>query len=478
MRIFLLDRALLYNIYGLPLYEDSIFIKGAGPEYGALLAGGYYPANPKDTTIANAFPYQNDITSGTYFWWQTSIPSPMDLANAAQVGNPDADPVFVTFEIYKKQLVECGYPKKKGVLSDKEIARNGVCGLEKLHKTIITIDKLNPGKNPKNTFDGLSMKAVQIKQSISDKLKDLGNSLIQGEGNLFAKLFFAFDNYFAITQIFTPALMELLPDKSCINKFCETYRKAKSSKNISGIFQSMQTSTEAAMSVLGDYTKEFMEGTALAIKGIAWDLPVSAADRITKEIKLGLQFLDYALELDTDLVYRLCPRRLNDWASDAKKALGIPEELGILEELSKKFSENVVGNLFKALSSCSTEKVFANAINNAKDIGLAKKQEIINAFNNGDFNTLSSLVSGTSIQNGIMNSVSGLVDLTNLLNLSGFSPDRLNSMANAMIKELIMRNINSLTSGILDKFSNIQFVKNQMERTIFKYTRMLNEFNI
>ena len=84
--------------------------------------------------------------------------------------------------------------------------------------------------------------------------------------------------------------------------------------------------------------------------------------------------------LKTDLVYRLCPRRLNDWLSDAKTALGIPKDLSIAMELSKVLSENVIGNLFKALSSCSTDKLFQKTVDNAKDIGLAKKREITNAF--------------------------------------------------------------------------------------------------
>lgn len=88
------------------------------------------------------------------------------------------------------------------------------------------------------------------------------------------------------------------------------------------------------------------------------------------------------------------------------------------------------------------------------------------------------LVKGTSIQKDLMNSAGNLIDLSNLINLSSFSPEKMNSLANNMIKDLISENLKTLISGSLSKISNIQSAKTEMENKIYKYNKMLKEFNV
>lgn len=110
---------------GLPGPESiSVFISGVGLEYGALLAGGYVAITPYNIYLLKKYPYQNTDPNGQFFWLQTGALKDGYEALKGKV------PIEVTFKIYKKFPLNCGYPKKCGHLTNEQFAVNGMCGLK------------------------------------------------------------------------------------------------------------------------------------------------------------------------------------------------------------------------------------------------------------------------------------------------------------------------------------------------------------
>lgn len=81
----------------------------------------------RDTKLIAKFPYQNDQEDGAFFWLQKNLVNPADLANLAKQFQPDYKPIVVEFDVYQKNKLICGFPKKTGELTCEELAINGKC---------------------------------------------------------------------------------------------------------------------------------------------------------------------------------------------------------------------------------------------------------------------------------------------------------------------------------------------------------------
>lgn len=135
---------------GIPMLpNNSILIPGVGPQYGAMMAGFYTASTPQDILKLHKYPYQNNIPGGRYFWVQTfgssvgSLISKLDYEEfITQQGKKAAKgiPIIVTFNIYVRQSIQCGYPRKCGVMTEQEMKRNGKCGLEEIWETALDLD--------------------------------------------------------------------------------------------------------------------------------------------------------------------------------------------------------------------------------------------------------------------------------------------------------------------------------------------------
>ena len=63
----------------------------------------------------------------------------------------------------------------------------------------------------------------------------------------------------------------------------------------------------------------------------------SAFDKITDSV------VDSLTELkDTFNVYQLCPRRFNDWLTEATDKLGMPQEIGLFTQLQNAFNDGIM----------------------------------------------------------------------------------------------------------------------------------------
>lgn len=125
---------------GLPGPEPiSITIPGVGLEYGALFAGGYVAVTPYNIYQMKRYPYQNTDPLGQFYWLQIGVATDIYKTVMGKL------PIEVTFKIYKKIPLPCGYPKKCGRLTEKEYAIRGKCGLrqffENTHDIFTKLDE-------------------------------------------------------------------------------------------------------------------------------------------------------------------------------------------------------------------------------------------------------------------------------------------------------------------------------------------------
>lgn len=114
----------------------SVLIPGVGLEYGAVLAGFYAATKPQNIILLSKYPYQNNLSNGKFFWMQMGAAA--DIAAVAMGGTN----IQVSFKIYVKTPLPCGYPKKCGIMTAEERECNGVCGLKNFFKDTHDIDTL------------------------------------------------------------------------------------------------------------------------------------------------------------------------------------------------------------------------------------------------------------------------------------------------------------------------------------------------
>lgn len=112
-----------------PIPEENILIPGIGPDYGSLLGGYFRPATLKDAELYTRFPYMNTNLDGKYFWLQSApLPlSKLSSSNIAKIPQGTHEPIIISFDIYQKFKLECGFPKKCGKMTYEEFSRNGKC---------------------------------------------------------------------------------------------------------------------------------------------------------------------------------------------------------------------------------------------------------------------------------------------------------------------------------------------------------------
>ena len=159
--------------------EVSVFISGVGLDYGTLLAGNYVATTPLNIYLLKKFPYQNPETSGIFFWMQTGAVG--DIAQTV-VGKY---PIEVTFKIYKKFPLVCGFPKKCGLMSNEEFEIRGRCGLRQFFDNThdISTDFKEDSFDPTKFFSMIEFDEDALSKENSIK-KTLGPIVQKTTGNM------------------------------------------------------------------------------------------------------------------------------------------------------------------------------------------------------------------------------------------------------------------------------------------------------
>ena len=98
---------------------------------------------------------------GSYYWLQNSFINPLKIKDLTKQFNPDYEPLIVTFEVYQKYKLKCGFPKCHGEMTKEDFAVNGKCGLQEFMNTPIKINR-----------DGVSPKEYEKYKASTQAIKD------------------------------------------------------------------------------------------------------------------------------------------------------------------------------------------------------------------------------------------------------------------------------------------------------------------
>lgn len=423
---------------GLPLSNNSTLIPGVGPSYGAVLGGYYKPASSEDRENAKKFPYQNDQKDGKYWWLQTSKPSINDFTN---LGTADAEPILVTFEVYVKYKIDCGFPKKCGKLNTEELEINGTCGLQKFLSTPIIIDRTGLDASLQNeNYNNVKVEISNWKESLTNTLKDAWNYSKNLAINTFNKTA-TMENFMEIATEMFPA-MEFIP-KDCAKVLCESQRETQKEDSIKTLSDSLLNKVESIELLSKNMGKSTIEAAAKTTEGIG---------EFAKQATQGLNNL-----IDTFNVYQLCPRRYKDWLTEAATKTGMPGEIDIFTQLQKKFTTGVVDNFMGLLNNCVTNNLVERSILASKDIFADQKKQLIGAFRSGNLTEFNNTINGTKLKDQFVDKITNTVSLIGTMNTPEFN----------------MAKVNAIGQNFTNKINNLTEIKNSSD--IFNFIRNVRD---
>ena len=205
---------------GIPITPDCILIPGVGFQYGSLLGGFVKPKTKKDAENSLLYPYENMLPSGQYFWLQQNELTKQDLKNLLNIFSGDSKPINITYSVYMKKQLLCGYPKVKPNECTPEQAQvNGVCGLQQLFKQPFTFNK-----RPKTAAE--IQKLIEQRNSYWKSMHTIMTKSNMPDETIQSKQFantVASDMFIQQAQKMMPQF-SILP-KQCTNLFCRAQRR-------------------------------------------------------------------------------------------------------------------------------------------------------------------------------------------------------------------------------------------------------------
>lgn len=314
---------------GIPVSKKNVLIPGAGFDYGTFLGGVYRAASAEDQALVDRFPYMNLEQDGLYYWLQNDFIDPTAVANVVNQFKPDYQPLYVEFEVYQKFKLECGFPKCKGQMTQQQFARNGKCGLQTFMNTPIVINRngLSPeeAKKYKDKFKETLKKLDEYAKELEQKRKQLwnhGQTIAQNVWNKHVSQ----QNFMRLANQMLPGL-SLIP-KECMKTACEAVRKSKGENSIKGISEAIKNGIDESKLSMTKVVKDFQDGTKAAYKAVG-DLAKSAWNTVGQLAS-------------TMNIYKLCPRRFNDWLEQAADKFGLPDAIGQFTQLQNMFANNIM----------------------------------------------------------------------------------------------------------------------------------------
>lgn len=436
---------------GIPIFKNSIIIPGIGFDYGTTLAGAYKPYKQLDYKLIEYYPYQNTDPDGKFYWLQTNFINPLKVAKLNDMfTDPEYEPLVVSFRIYEKIKLSCGFPKKCGEMTQEELDINGICGLQQFlnNPPLITPELAGRKKyDPKEIYGDAYEKFKKYKKKLKDKQKDTWNIAKQLKDNIFNRDV-ALQNFMTIANNMFPA-MDFI-DINCIkNKICEAQRKAQGESSIKGLSDSLKNNAEATKLLLNDVADSIDKAATEAVNTIG-DFTETATN--------GLKNL-----ANTFNIFQLCPRRFKDWLMDAGEAMGLPIGIDPFTQLQNIFSAGIIKIFKELLGDCMNTSIGQAYINNAKNISASQKRQLLTTFQSGDMNAFKNVVAGTALKKDLINSI-GVLDLTKLYNTPSFNMGKLNSLGDSLGRSLTSFNLLNSSSDIFNLTKNLNNTTNNTER--------------
>ena len=157
-----------------------------------------------------------------------------------------------------------------------------------------------------------------------------------------------------------PAMSFIPPE--CMSEVCNAQRKAQGENSIKNLADAVKNNTKATELLIKDTVKEFEQATEKIAEGIG---------DFAEQAKQGFQNLYNSFN-----IYQLCPRRFNDWLTDATSAFGLPGQIDLFSQLQTTFLTKVVGGFSDLLNNCVTKTLTNGAVVALNGIALRKERTI------------------------------------------------------------------------------------------------------
>jgi hypothetical protein len=410
---------------------------GVGIEAGAILGGLYVPATGKDEDIMKKYPYENDNPDGNFWWLETSLP---DFSNLLKIGTPEEEPITVTFTIFYRQKLDCGFPKKCGNITADEQALNGKCGLQSFLTTPLEIKPRDPA-----LFKGTNITLKSAKREFIQKMKNAGEDAWNFTKNLginkFNKLV-SRENFMYVAKSMFPA-MSFIPQE-CLQEVCTAIRKSTSEDSIANFSQSIKKQLTEASGNADLLTN--------SVKEASTDI-LGSFGKIGSGISEGVTNLAKNFNL-----FQLCPRRFSDYIKESTNGMfgGFKD---LATQLQTKFGDGLIGTFSGLLNTCVTKNLVSQSINLAENITSSTKFNLEQAYKNGDIQAFENILKDTpgNFKDKFMSAGTNTLSFTNVINTPSF-------------------NFNQLT-GLKDSFKgafgNITNIKNSSDA--FKFMKNLRD---
>ena len=354
------------------------------------------------------------------------IPTADSISQAmSSLGNPK---VFIDFDIYIKQMIKCGYPKCKNPQGQTGTC-NGVCGLEELFKTPIT---LNPGFDfeeeiKKRKIHTARTEVRNVWKKTVDGLKSIKSSVSEYASNIKLSnigIQDALDTFYDTANNMYPLLNEL-PVECLINAMndgksviCSVSREAQKTSSIDD-FKSTVAHKWEMTKIL---TKKATETAKAQISKPLADLK-----------SIGKQSLDALGDLYANSnVYSLCQRRFKDHVQDT-----VGGKLGSISQgLQSFYQENIIGTINKVLDNCFMQGQANLVINNLNGLTEGEKQDFNDIVQTGNLTSLNDFVQNNEgLTNQFGNGDLGF-NFTNFQQAAGLQPNALIATKVEFLKHL------------------------------------------
>lgn len=409
-----------------------------------------YPYMPKIEAILGAGGDNESEVEGYNFAFMY-IPNPSSIKNfISELGKPkDVD---ITFDIYLKEPIKCGFPKNKNPKCRSNSGSNGKCGLEELFKGAIDAGPV------KFDFDielrKLKSKVLKykMKKDTDDSIKNfktMSNFACNIEKNIEdvnVSKNDALDVLYTAGKELAP-IMNLFPLK-CLtdamndgkNAICSASRKVQDKSAIDDFSDSVTHKLKTIGVVAND----------------AWASSKQKFNNIVGGFKNSLGPIQDSMGKlwDNASVYNLCPSRFSDYISDSGIAKSFGEGLtGIMKNSTLDVLKNVLG-------SCMVDGIIDSALGGVTSILDSEKGNVKRILEEGDPAAIERLGQQYPELLEKFGSSSGGLDFNKIVSNPTFNTSFMQSFETEIAKRM---NPGSLMSGVVDKFTDPNNIVNFLQ---------------
>jgi hypothetical protein len=223
------------------------------------------------------------------------------------------------------------------------------------------------------------------------------------------------NNFMTVARDSYP-LMSFIPSNCLNTSICQAQNQTLAQDTVGAMSDTIVNNIQQTTLLVSGMVDSFIDSTQQTIAGIG---------TFATTTYQGAKNL-----LATFNLYQLCPRRFNDWISDASTAMGLPPGLDMFTQLQNIFSTDVLSIWNNLLDNCVTQTIMQDAINTNDIATAAQKVSIRNAFNAGNLDEFKEQIRNTPFKDVWTSRGQNLIDLGKTFNKPDFNFSQFKEMKN------------------------------------------------